>query len=177
PHDHVSRGGAGLEQHVVDREQDDRAHDRSDEMHEAVRGPPAQVLAHPSGEDRAHDADDDGDDEADRVLAAADELGDDADDEADDDDPEPMHIRVSPCVVDEVPWIVRKPRLPAAPAAHRAEGVASVGIMPSANMGMHPRIVMTQAFAGVSGDAIPHAKIAGFAASVPHEPEEVMPQL
>src|SRR6185312_4744900 len=69
----------------VDRQQDDRADHRGDEMHDAGRTPPADLFADPRREYRTDDADEDGDDTACRCVIAIEKLGDDADDETDDD--------------------------------------------------------------------------------------------
>src|SRR5690606_23422512 len=72
-----------------DEEDHHRADQRGDEAHLLALGVPAEQAPHPAGQERAEDAQHDGEDDADVLLAGLDQARQHAHHEAHQDDPEP----------------------------------------------------------------------------------------
>src|SRR5690242_17291686 len=76
---------------MVDEQHEDRADDRADEAGRLSRRVPAHRLAQIGRDERAHDTEDGGDDEATGVTAGHEKLRHQADHETDDDCPDDAH--------------------------------------------------------------------------------------
>src|SRR5262245_41063807 len=81
---------------AVDDQDDDGADHRADELPESGLRIDAEELAEITKEDRAADAQQDGDDDPARILTRHDELRNDSRQQANDDQPKPFHDSATP---------------------------------------------------------------------------------